>query len=398
MSFAEIPHDIALTPAERRWSLAAAISCVTVFGVGIGLAGPLLSLLLEVRGTDATLNGINAASTFIGVIAGPLLARYLIRWLGLRAVVMGCLAADAALFLAMKAIDGLAMWFVLRIALGFAGSTIFTATEAWINATAGDKGRGRIIGIYAASLSVGFGIGPFLLSFTGLQGWLPFLAGAGLNALAAIPMIFVRKLARGFGAGTRSNPLAIFLKAPIIVLAVGLFGLYETAALTLLPVWGVRTGLDARASALTLSAIYFGSIALQIPIGWLSDRVARLTALRLCGAGGLIGAALIPCLSAVASEPGPALFALLFFWGGFASGLYPVALSIVGDRYRDAELLAANAALITSYGIGSLIGPIIGGGAMDLWNPHGLLAVFVGVFAAFLITTLLPDRGRQCVR
>ena len=47
---------------ERRWSLAAAIASVTVFGLSVGQAGPLLSLLLEQRGTDATLNGLNAAT------------------------------------------------------------------------------------------------------------------------------------------------------------------------------------------------------------------------------------------------------------------------------------------------------------------------------------------------
>ncbi|MGH7002243.1 MAG: MFS transporter, partial [Stellaceae bacterium] len=215
---------------------------------------------------------------------------------------------------------------------------------------------------------------------------------AVINAVAAIPLFFVRDLGRGFGRGPRANPFAVFMKAPVIVLAVGLFGLYETATLALLPIWGVRSGLDARVSASTLTAIYFGSIALQIPIGWLSDRVARLTVLRLCGLAGLVGAALVPLVSSGASRPGPSLFLLLFFWGGLASGLYPVALSIVGDRFRGAALVRANAALIMSYGLGSLVGPIIGGAAMDLWNPHGLLAVFALVFALFLAATLLGER------
>ena len=37
---------------ERRWSLAAAIASVTVFGLSVGQGGPLLPLLLEQRGTD----------------------------------------------------------------------------------------------------------------------------------------------------------------------------------------------------------------------------------------------------------------------------------------------------------------------------------------------------------
>jgi MFS family permease len=394
MPAAERSIGSSLTSAERRWSLAAAISCVTVFGLGIGLGGPLLSLMLEARGIDTTLNGLNAASTFVGVIVGPLLTPRLVRGLGLRPLMIGCLAADAALFLLMKTFDGFATWLFFRGALGLFGSTLFTATEALINVTASDKQRGRVIAFYAASLSAGFGVGPLLLSLTGFHGWTPFLAGAALNLLAAVPLIFVHDATRDLGSGPRVHPLQTFLRAPEIVLAAGMFGLYETAVLALLPIWGVRIGFDARLSASALSAIYFGAIALQIPIGWLSDRMSRLAALRLCGLSGMLGAALVPLLAEATANASIPLFVLLFLWGGLTSGLYPVALSIIGDRFRNAELVSANAALITAYGLGSLVGPVIGGAAMDVWNPHGLLVVLALIFALFLAITFAGQRVR----
>ncbi len=172
------------------------------------------------------------------------------------------------------------------------------------------------------------------------------------------------------------------------MLAVGLFGLYETAVLSLLPVWGLRVGLGDKLAAAVISAIYFGAIALQVPVGWLSDKISRQAAMRLCGIAGLAGAALLPILSSSL----PPLFLLLFFWGGLASGIYPVALSIAGERFRGAELIAANAALIVSYGLGSLLGPVLGGAAMDLWNPQGLPVLLALLFAGFLIVTLFRRR------
>ena len=77
-------------------------------------SAPLLSLLLEQRGTDVTLNGLNAGATFIGVIVGPLLAPRLVRRFGIRNFLLVCFGLDIALFLAMKALDSLAAWFVLR--------------------------------------------------------------------------------------------------------------------------------------------------------------------------------------------------------------------------------------------------------------------------------------------
>jgi MFS family permease len=174
-------------------------------------------------------------------------------------------------------------------------------------------------------------------------------------------------------------------KAPLILVAVAIFGLYETTLLTLLPVWGVRLGLSDRFAATTVSAVYIGAILMQFPIGWLSDKMERLVVLRLCGVVGLVGAILVIAIAA----PTPVLFLLLFVWGGIASGIYPVALGMAGDSFRGGDLITANAAIIMAYGVGSLVGPTLGGVAMDFWNPQGLLALFVLLFGCFLLMTLL---------
>ena len=84
--------------------------------------------------------------------------------------------------------------------------------------------------------------------------------------------------------------------------------------MSLLPIWGVRSGMPQQLAAMGLSAVYIGSIVLQVAIGWLSDRVSRLAALRLCGAVGLAGAL---ALLGAAGLP-PVVFVLLFLWGGIA--------------------------------------------------------------------------------
>jgi len=86
-----------------------------------------------------------------------------------------------------------------------------------------------------------------------------------------------------------------------------------------------RTGRELAAA--TLSAVYLGAILLQMLIGILSDLWSRTAALRLCGVVGLIGA--LALASVMPSTP--VLFCLLFVWGGIASGIYPVALSMAVD-------------------------------------------------------------------
>lgn len=367
------------------------IAAIAVFGLGIGLTAPLLSLHLEAHGTDATLNGLNAAVTFVGVIIGAQLTPWWVRRLGLRRFMLACLAIDACQFFLLKIFDDVYVWFPLRLMLGIVGSSLFTASEAWISAIAGDETRGRVIGIYAAVLSAGFAVGPLLLSLTGIEGWAPYILNAVISGIAAIPVLRAGGLAPTFEAATRFGTVTFIRRAPLIAFAVALFGVFETATLSLMPVWGVRVGLSQSLAAASVTAVYFGAIALQVPIGWLSDHVRRIKVLQICAGVSVIGGALLPALG---GRPA-AIMAVLFIWGGITNGIYAISLSMVGDRFRGPDLVAANAALIVTYGFGSLVGPALGGVAMDLWNPHGMTAAIALVFALFLAASVFVARRKD---
>lgn len=373
-----------LTAAERRWGLAAAIASVSVFGLSVGEGIPLLSLILESHGTNPTLNGLNAAATYVGVILGPVLAPRCARALGIRDFLLACFALDILTTALLKVFPGIGAWFVLRLTLGIVGSAIFTTSEAWINLLASDAGRGRVIGVYATALAAGFGIGPLLLSLTGIEGWAPFVANNVISAMAALPLLGVGARTREIGRERGAGPFAMLARAPFLLFAVAVFGMYETALMALLPIWGVRIGLSDSLAAGTVSAVYIGAIALQFPIGWLSDKISRLAVLRWCGVVGLVGGAVMM----LAAAKTPTLYALLFVWGGIASGIYPIALGMAGERFTGGDLVGINAAIVIAYGVGSCVGPTLGGAAMQLWNPQGLFALFVVLFGGFALATL----------
>ena len=127
-------------------------------------------------------------------------------------------------------------------------------------------------------------------------------------------------------------------------------------------------------------------------IGWLSDRVSRLAALRLCGAvgrgrGGGAGHACrlrrfscsVCCSSGAASRRGSIRSRSAWRATGSSGG----------------DLVSVNAAMIIAYGLGALVGPPLGGAAMDLRNPQGLPWLFVALFAGLLGGALLPGPIRR---
>ena len=154
--------------------------------------------------------------------------------------------------------------------------------------------------------------------------------------------------------------------------------------MALLPVYGVRSGQPATTAAVMLTVLGVGRIALQFPIGILADRVDRYRLLAMCIAGTGTATVLLPMVVTDSLR----LVILLFFWGGLIGGIYTLALTLIGERFRGEQLRTANAGLGVLWGIGSLSGPTLTGVAMDLYDPHGFVATLVILCAGGLIVVL----------
>ncbi len=373
------------SPASERWrSLAAVIACVSIYGVTTGLSLPLLSLILESRGVDRSTIGLVAAMPSLAIIiVAPLLPR-LVAAVGMRPFMFICIIGDAALFLLLKSFDSVAAWLLLRALMGFTVAGLFIASETWINEIATDDARGRIVGLYNTVFSGTLALGPLIIPLTGIDGWAPFLVGAGFVLVAALPLAWVGDAEPVLGGRSSFGIMRFVFLAPTLSAAIALVAFKETAGMALLPVYGVSSGLSQGQSALMLSVMGFGALCMQLPIGWLADSFDRYRVLLLCGVGGVAGALLLP----VAIDAGAWLWGLLFLWGGSFAGLYTVTMTMVGQRFRGAELVTANAAFGLLWGVASLVATPAAGAAMDAWNPHGLVAAIVTGGVAFLLVCL----------
>jgi MFS family permease len=372
---------VTLSRSERRRSLAAAISCCAVFGITVAVMSPLISLILEGRGVDRTTIGALASVPALALIATNPFLPYVVGRFGLRPFLYGCIALQLVLTLLMPLFDHLAAWFVLRCLMGAAVNGLFVASETWINAVAEERSRGRVLAVYGAVLSGSFAVGPLVIAITGTEGWPPFLVAAALIAAAGVPLLWSSGLSPMFYGRASFGVLSFFLVAPTLVAAVFLSAFKEMSMGALLPVYGVRSGLSDSAAAAMLTACYVGALAFQLPIGWLADRMNRYLLLVLLMLAGLVGALLLPAI--VALGP-PVMWLGLGLWIGLFSGTYIVAMTLVGERFRGAELMTANASFGLLWGLGILVGPFLAGTAMDIWDPNG----FPGVLAAVTLLVL----------
>ena len=379
-----------LSPAQRRGSLVAVIASAGVVGLTFGLSMPLLALLLERDGVDPTWIGLNASMASVAVlVAGPLVPRVLDRF-GVLPSLYGSVAAVAAIFLLLPLWYGLGPWFVLRFLLGACGAVHWIICETWILSIPNRANRGRIVALYLTLLSAGFAIGPLLIGLVGLDGWTPFVTSAGLIALSAVPLLLARSSAPRLPPRAPAAFANALRRAPLILAAAVLAGFTDTAHLSLLPIFGLQSGLEREQALLLLSVTLAGSMILQLPIGWLADRVDRR---RLLIALGLVMLAVPPALPQLI-ETGAFLWPALLIWGGASIGLYTLGLTILGDRFAPAEIAGANAAFVAFFEAGSMLGPIAGGAGMDLAGGQGYLLVLAAAAAAFIAFGVLRGVGR----
>lgn len=362
-------------------SIAAAITCVAVVGIGLSLSIPLLSLEMERMGISNTMIGVNTAVAGVAsIVVVPFVPRVAAR-LGVLPVLLGAIAVGAASLVGFRLLFGFLWWFPLRFTFSAALGVLFVLSEFWINQAAPPARRGLVMGIYATVLALGFAVGPGLLGLVGTAGWTPYLAGAALFGVGALPLLLARGLSPEIPRKGGRGFLGYLRVAPSATLAALIYGAVETGGFAILPIYGLRLGFTAEEAAGLVSLAALGNVLFQIPIGLLSDHVDRRKVLLGASGFGALGALLLP---AGADEPW-LLGAILFAWGGIAGTLYTVGLAHLGARFEGAALAGANAAFLVLYNVGLVLGPPLVGGSMDLASPHGFAWSLAGLFLAYLV-------------
>ena len=312
---------------QRMLTLAALISCLSIYGITISLFTPLLSLILEGRGVSTTVIGALAMTAPVGVMIGSFVVPKIMRGLEGRNLLVAGVVIEIALIYALMTTESLVAWFIIRFLGGLTGVVLFVVTETWMIEIATKPHRGRVMGLYNTTLALSFALGPLMLSYTGVSDLTPFVAGIVLMALAGLPLIFADRY-RPSSVEEPSFGVLSFLKvAPLLAVACFVVAFKDLATTSLMPVYGLRVGLDESAATLMLFFGALGGALLQLPIGWAADYFDARKVLVTCALVAFLGALVWPLV--VASKI--LLWITLFLWWGFFAGVYTVTMIIAGQ-------------------------------------------------------------------
>lgn len=354
---------------------------VTAFSVSQGLTYPLISLVLAERGVAAGIIGLNGAVFAIGLGVSTLLIGPITAVMNGHRLIVAALVGVSVSLALFASFEALWIWFAARFFLGFSASIIFMTSEAWLNTACPDRIRGRVSGLYGGGMCGGFAAGPLAIPLFGVEDGFAF-------ALLAVYVAFVAFVTVVLSRKTHTSPAAarpgMFLQfvatAPLLVGMVLVFGFADIAAISGLPLYFTELGHTSSFAAVAVTMLALPTALAQPMFGFLLDKFDRTT-VALCAAlmtgGGFL------CLPFLQSTT--AVFIALALIGTASFGLYTAALTLLGEKYSCGMLVAGSAAYALAYSVGSAIGTVAFGAAMQIASaPAGPLTIgaLVLVFAA----------------
>lgn len=371
-----------------RWGTYFAVcSAVISIGLSLGVTMPLVSLRLEGWGYGSFAIGVMAATPAVGVLLGAALAGRLAGWLGTTRLMQLSLLCSALSVALLAWLQNYGVWLGLRLLIGVALTLVFILGESWINQLAPEKWRGRLVALYGTGYALSQLCGPLLLTALGTERDHGFWAGTGLLIGGALLLVGRRGAPRVDAQSASGRGLPAFCrKLPAIAWAVALFAAFEAMMLTLLPIYGLRQGFSQEVALLMVSVVVVGDAALQLPIGLLADHMSRRRLFRGCGLLLLASSLGIPLLL-----HSPLIWPLLVLFGASAGGLFTLSLILIGERFRDDQLVRANAHVSQLWGIGCLLGPLATGAGSQWVSGHALPLLMALGAAVFVVLAFRPS-------
>ncbi|WP_281278178.1 MFS transporter [Paenibacillus anaericanus] len=363
------------------------IIVIIMSGLSQGLLLPVLSIFMEERGISSSVNGLHAASLYIGSFAMALVAERLLGLAGFKKLLFSGLVMVFVALPLFPFVSDLRIWLLLRLLVGAGDSAIHFASQLWLLLISPPGQRGRNISIYGMSYGLGFSLGPLGIRLLPYGEWVPFVLLSFLTALIAIlvyhqmPNTYPETTESVKERGQTRKYALIYRLAWFALLPSLMYGYMEASMNSNFPIYGLRTGLSSGQISTLLPFFGIGGLILQLPLGFLSDRFGRKGVLMAAGVGGGILFLLVPlCGNNYLS------LALLFMGaGGLVGSFFSLGLAYAADILPRNLLPAANVIASFHFSLGSIIGPNLGGSVMELGSV-GLLFVILG--STYLLFTV----------
>ena len=367
---------------ENIRAVSSLIASFFILMAGFGLANYIVPL--RALGEGWTANDI----ALIGAVysAGYMLASFItpkfIRMAGHIRVFAANVAMMVVSVLLCALVTDIWSWMAFRGLFGFAIAATYMIIESWIGEKSETRYRGFMFSIYMVTAMTGSIAGPYMAVFGDVMTTNLFIVAAIILACAVFPIALA-------SASTPTPPTevgfdlaSLWARSPVAFVGTLLTGIVTAAWLNFAAVYAKLSGLLEAGGANLIAAITIGSIVAQFPIGRASDYVDRRLVMLVCCAIGIAASLWMVTLDAAHEYQ---LYAAACFLGMAIFPVYSLNVAHANDMAKAGEFVRISSGITVLYGVGVIIGPLVGGQAIALAGPRGLPVVLASFFAVYAL-------------
>ncbi|MGJ8605858.1 MAG: MFS transporter [Marivita sp.] len=357
------------------WALLVGIVFIML---GNGMHFTLIGVRGGIEGFSATELAIVASGYFLGFMSGARKTPDLIRRVGHVRVFAALGSFMSAALIAFPLFTDPIAWTLLRVLVGFCMSGIYVTAESWLNASATNETRGKVLSAYMIAQTLGLIGAQGLMTLGDAATSVLFICASILVSISFGP-ILLSVTPTPATEVTRSMPLrTLFRAAPLGTAGMFLLGTVYATQAGMGAVYGTQVGMTPDQIALFIAMLFGGALLLQYPMGWLSDRMDRRKLILGCA---ILGASFCAA-GALSAQAMWQLMAVAFLTGGVTTPLYALLLAYTNDALDPEEMPAASGGLVLIFGIGAILGPLVAGAAMERLGPSAFWMVLSATFTA----------------
>jgi MFS family permease len=343
--------------------------------VGNGMQGTLLGIRGGIEGFSTLQMSIVMSAYFVGFLGGSRMAPGMIRRVGHVRVFAALASLISAVMILYPTFPNTIVWSLGRVLIGFCFSAVYVTAESWLNNAATNENRGQALSAYMIVQTLGIVIAQALLLTADPSGFVLFVIPSVLVSIAVTPILLSISPTPPFGTTKPMSLRTLMETSPLGCVGMFLLGGVFSAQFGMAAVYGAEAGLSVAQISLFVAAFFVGSVILQYPIGWISDRMDRrslivITAL-IGGGGSIVGMML--------GHIFPILLATAFVVGGMSNPLYSLIMAHTNDFLDHEDMPAASGGMLFINGLGAVLGPVITGWMMGTALGPGGFYLFTAV-------------------
>ncbi|HBT36018.1 MAG TPA: MFS transporter, partial [Hyphomonas sp.] len=338
-------------------AIAALLFAAAILYAGNGLQSTLLSVRGDLEGFPTAIIGLLASAYYAGFILGCRFVPGMIKGVGhIRAFVALASIASSSALAHILFVDA-TPWAVLRFITGFSFAGLTMVLESWINERATNENRGKVLSVYRIVDLGAVTIGNGLLAIAPPSGFQLFVLVSILISIALVPVALTRSDSPAPLETAKLDIVQLYRVSPVGAVGAAAAGLANAAFWGMAPVYVQEIGYGSAMIAAFMSAAIIGAGLFQFPMGSLSDKVDRRFV--IVGSS-LLGAGASALLASFAGLSQNALLGFSFLFGAFIIPVFGICAAHANDHSALGKAVATSGGLLLLYGVGSVIGALVG--------------------------------------